>query len=39
LDRLQVKTGVSIRDVAACSIKLEKFYGKRFAGKMVRLAR
>ena len=39
LDRLQVKTGISIRDVAACSIKLEKFYGKRFAGKMVRLAR
>jgi hydroxymethylglutaryl-CoA lyase len=39
LDRLQVKTGISIRDVAACSIKLEKFYGKRFAGKMIRLAR
>ena len=39
LDRLQVKTGISIRDVAACSIKLENFYGKTFAGKMVRLAR
>lgn len=39
LDRLQVETGISIRDVAACSIKLEKFYGKTFAGKMVRLAR
>lgn len=39
LDRLQVETGISIRDVAACSIKLEKFYGKKFAGKMVRLAR
>ena len=38
LDRLQVKTGISIRDVAACSIKLENFYGKTFAGKMVRLA-
>jgi hydroxymethylglutaryl-CoA lyase len=38
LDKLQVKTGISIRDVAACSIKLEKFYGKTFAGKMVRLA-
>jgi len=37
LDRLQVKTGISIRGVAACSIKLEKFYGKTFAGKMVRL--
>jgi len=39
LDRLQVKTGISIKDVAACSIKLENFYGKTFAGKMVRLAR
>ena len=39
LDRLQVKTGISIKDVAACSIKLEKFYGKTFAAKMVRLAR
>jgi hydroxymethylglutaryl-CoA lyase len=38
LDRLQVKTGISIKDVAACSIKLENFYGKTFAGKMVRLA-
>ncbi len=38
LDRLQVKTGISIKGVAACSVKLEKFYGKRFAGKMVRLA-
>jgi hydroxymethylglutaryl-CoA lyase len=39
LDRLQVKTGISIKEVAACSIKLENFYGKTFAGKMVRLAR
>ncbi|MEN8756988.1 MAG: hydroxymethylglutaryl-CoA lyase [Desulfobacterales bacterium] len=39
LDRLQVKTGIRIKDVAACSIKLENFYGKTFAGKMVRLAR
>ncbi|MGD1999436.1 MAG: hydroxymethylglutaryl-CoA lyase [Desulfobacterales bacterium] len=39
LDRLQVKTGISISKVAACSIKLEEFYGKTFAGKMVRLAR
>jgi hydroxymethylglutaryl-CoA lyase len=39
LDRLQVKTGISIEDVAACSVKLENFYGKTFAGKMVRLTR
>jgi hydroxymethylglutaryl-CoA lyase len=39
LDRLQVRTGISIEAVAACSLKLENFYGKRFAGKMVRLAR
>ena len=39
LDRLQVKTGISIKDVAACSIKLENFYGRTFTGKMVRLAR
>ena len=30
---------ISIKEVAACSIKLENFYGKTFAGKMVRLAR
>ena len=39
LERLQVQTGINIRDVAACSIKLENFFGKKFAGKMVRLAR
>ncbi|MFZ0242963.1 MAG: hydroxymethylglutaryl-CoA lyase [Desulfobacterales bacterium] len=39
LDRLQIETGISIEKVAACSLMLEKFYGKRFAGKMVRLVR
>ncbi|MFO7685356.1 MAG: hydroxymethylglutaryl-CoA lyase [Desulfobacterales bacterium] len=38
LDRLQVNTGISIKDVAACSIRLENFFGKKFAGKMHRLA-
>ncbi|MFZ0725454.1 MAG: hydroxymethylglutaryl-CoA lyase [Desulfobacterales bacterium] len=39
LDRLQIETGICIEKVAACSLMLEKFYGKRFAGKMVRLVR
>ncbi|MFZ0133824.1 MAG: hydroxymethylglutaryl-CoA lyase [Desulfobacterales bacterium] len=39
LDRLRVKTGISIEKVAECSRKLENFYGRKFAGKLVRLAR
>ncbi len=39
LDRLRIKTGISIGKVAACSLMLENFYGKTFAGKMIRLAR
>lgn len=39
LDRLRVKTGISIEKVAECSLKLENFYGRKFAGKLVRLAR
>ncbi|MFZ0612722.1 MAG: hydroxymethylglutaryl-CoA lyase [Desulfobacterales bacterium] len=39
LDRLGVNTGIGIGKVAECSLKLENFYGKQFAGKMVRLAR
>jgi hydroxymethylglutaryl-CoA lyase len=37
LESLQIATGVDIRKVSGCSLQLEKFLGKRFAGKMYRL--
>lgn len=38
LHSLDIDTGVDIRKVAECSLGVEKFFGKRFAGKMYRLA-
>jgi len=34
---LSIETGVDISKVAKCSQKLEKFFGKKFPGKMHRL--
>ena len=38
LNSLGINTGVDIGKVAECSLGLEKFFGKQFAGKMYRLA-
>ena len=38
LNSLGINTGVDIGKVAECSLVLEKFFGKQFAGKMYRLA-
>ena len=38
LNSLDIDTGVDIVKVAGCSRRLEEFFGKRFAGKMYRLA-
>lgn len=38
LNSLQINTGIDIGKVAECSLKLERFLGKRFAGKIYRLA-
>ena len=38
LESMQIDTGVDIRKVSECSLRLEKFLGKRFAGKMYRLS-
>ena len=31
---LNIETGIDISKVASCSLRLEKFFGKRFSGKM-----
>ena len=38
LESMQIDTGVDIRKVSECSLRLEKFLGKRLAGKMYRLS-
>ena len=38
LNSLGINTGVDIGKVAECSLGLEKYFGKQFAGKMYRLA-
>jgi len=37
LKRLNIETGIDISKVAACSIQLEKFFGKPFSGKIYRI--
>ena len=38
LNSLQVSSGIDIAKVAECSLVLEKFFGKTFAGKLYRMA-
>ncbi len=38
LNSLQITTGVDIGKVSECSLRLEEYLGKRFAGKIYRLA-
>jgi hydroxymethylglutaryl-CoA lyase len=37
LESMGIKTGIEIHKVAACSLMLEKFFNKKFPGKMHRL--
>lgn len=37
LNSLEIETGIDIGKVSECSMTLEKFFGKRFAGKLYRL--
>ncbi len=39
LDQLGIETGIDLEKVAACTLRMEAFLGKRFPGKMHRLVR